>query len=149
MRVGPYCAVALAIALSGACTGGTRATHIAMPPRSASPATVVRTYLLALNAHDRSTAEKLLAPGHRTVVEREVDSPLTDVRGITHIQIGTVSRQAGQGPYAHWDIVDVVVHFDLSQYHSESMPNGPTDWGYLVGRAQPSDPWRIVDEGVG
>jgi hypothetical protein len=120
-----------------------------MPSRDASPATVVRAYLAALNAHDRSTAVRLLAPRHRAIVETEIDSPLTNIRSITHIRIGTVSPQGGQGPDARFEIVDVSVRFDLSQYRAESMPNGPTDWGYLVGRAHASYPWRIVDEGVG
>jgi len=91
----------------------------------------------------------LLAPGHRAVVEREIDSPLTDVRSITQVRIGSVTPQPGQGPNRRLQIVDVAVQFDLSQYRAESMSNGRTDWGYLLGRASPSDPWRIVDEGVG
>ena len=155
--------LSVAALVLGACSSGASVSHgpqsqreahrvaLAMPPPTAAPATIVATYLRALGAHDTTVAEALLEPRWRTSVQHEVDSPLTDTRSITNIKLGAPQRagESANGPYEGWQTVYVPATFELRQYHADSMPDGPTDWGYVVGRRTPHEPWRIVDEGVG
>jgi hypothetical protein len=45
--------------------------------------------------------------------------------------------------------VNVPVKFDLTQAAPSSLPNGPTVWGFTLGRDAESEPWRIDGEGRG
>lgn len=122
-----------------------------MPLPEAPPTTVVRSYLSALNAHDVATAKALLQPHWRAIVTGEDDSPLTNIRNITNVRVGTPQPELPtlRGPYKRWETVYVPVRFDLQQYRVVSMRNGRTSWGYVVGRPDSVSPWRIVNEGVG
>lgn len=123
---------------------------VAMPADDATPEQVVGAYLAALNAHDCATAEALTQESAQGQAERWCE----DVAGLRDISVGQpfTEKPRWSGHPATWEIESVPVRFDLDWrfLHSDpSMPEGPTGWSYLVGRASPSDPWRIFDQGDG
>jgi hypothetical protein len=135
--------VAVALLASG-CGGHHRAAQL--PPVTANPQRVVTAYVNALDAHDVRTARALLTPAHARLVASEVDSWFTNVKSITHLRVSrpTIDRSAPPAMHAA-----VSVHFVLDQYKQESMPNGPTDWGYTLVRNGPNQRWLIDGEGMG
>jgi hypothetical protein len=123
---------------------------VAVPPANASPEQVAMAYMRALDAHDRTTADKLVTPGNHVGPDGWVD----DTARVTNIKIlgvrpdptyytaqGTAYRQAYQ--------VDVSFNYQ-AQWWSDSQgsfPNGYHPWSYWVvwdhGR------WLIQDNGLG
>jgi hypothetical protein len=128
------------------------ATAVA-PPGNASAADVVRAYVAALNRHDVGVAASMLTAEHLHTVRSEVDGWFTNIKTITAVRVGTavVENTGGGGDLAagYRQAMRVPVTFTLQQKHVESMPNGVSDWGYLLVRNTDAQPWRIADEGMG
>lgn len=122
---------------------------IALPGPDASPAQTVEAYVEALNARDFATANAILSDEHRQPWRRFSRSPrLEDLR------IGDSIRQSA-GPEdgesradAYEEAVYVQVTYNLHG-GDISMPDGPTDWSYVVARDNTDERWRIIDQGVG
>lgn len=129
-----------------------RATAAAAP-ENASAVDVVRAYVTALNRHDVALASSLLTAEHLHTVQSEVDSWFTNINTITALGVGTPFAEStgGGGDLAarYKQAMRVPVTFTLQQKHVESMPNGVSDWGYLLVRNTDTQPWRIADEGMG
>lgn len=124
---------------------------VALPAADASPAEVVRGYVDALDAHDFDTAGRLLTPGQRRQVAQ---TWFEDVDTITHLEVGEASPEdpewSGQSP--EQQVMRVPVRFTVGWrwlHNDGSVDEGPTTWGYLPVRDDPSDPWRISGEGTG
>jgi hypothetical protein len=122
-------------------------------PGNASAAEVVRAYVAALNQHDVALASSMLTAQHLHTVKSEADSWFTNVKTITAVRIGTpVTEPTGGGgdlASGYREAVRVPVTFTLQQKHAESMPNGVSDWGYLLVRNTDAQRWEIADEGMG
>lgn len=118
-------------------------------PVNATPEAVVRAYLEALDAKDVDTARHLLSERHASQVAGEVDSWFTNVESISDVHVGNTRPESRQGAAAQGsrDAVFVPVDFTLKQKHEETMPNGPTVWGYVFVRNSAKERWLIVDEG--
>lgn len=81
-----------------------------------------------------------------------MDGGLSNIRSITHVQVGRPRHQSEpvpHNPFGGWQAVYVPVHFDMTQYHPVEMPNGPQPYGYVLRRQTDSQPWRIIDQGNG
>jgi hypothetical protein len=135
-------ALALGLLLLGACGSG---GEVAMPPDDASPQEVVRTYVEAINEGDVDTARQLLTPQRAKNVGAQADSFFDNVNSITKLELLPERPEFGSD---YKFAVKIPVTFDLDQKEEMSMPDGPTDWGYLLGRNATNEPWRIYDEGV-
>ncbi|WP_328594528.1 DUF4829 domain-containing protein [Actinomadura macrotermitis] len=150
--------------LATACSGGAekppakpgaaQAEAVAAPVKDgAAPGEVVGAYLKAINAHDRK-AGQALTTGYFAELQKQVvrqDDIFKDAR-LAGIKIDAPVVERGyKSPDGHRyaDAVNVPVSFDLQHAHLQSMPDGPTDWGYLLVRTAPGKPWRINDQGVG
>ena len=120
---------------------GRQTAHVALPPDTASPRTVVAAYLRALDAHDCRTAVQLRSPrGDSRQLGRLW---CRDVQHLRHVRIEQRAEIQGR-------MSGVAVSFDLAwrPFHDDgSMDEGPTQWGYELLRASRSAPWRITDEG--
>ena len=128
------------------------ATAVA-PPRNAAATDVVRAYVAALNRHDVALASSMLTAEHLRTVKSEVGSWFTNIKTITALHVGTpVAENTGGGgdlAAGYRQATRVPVTFTLQQKHADSMPNGVSDWGYLLVRNTDAQPWRIADEGMG
>ena len=135
----------LAVMLATGCSGS-RSRSVSLPPVTANPQRVVTAYVNALDAHDVRTARALLTPAHARLIASEVDSWFTDVKSIKHLRMSrpTIDRADPRSMRAA-----VSVHFVLDQYKAESMPNGPTNWGYTLVRQAANQRWLIDGEGMG
>lgn len=124
-----------------------QAKNIDMPTDDASPEQVVEVYLQALDAHDCDTVQALTtAPKGETWC--------ASVAHIDNAQVANhnVEDPAWSGRTAPDEVVNVPVTFDVGWrvFHGDiSMPPGYTDWGYLLVRSSPTQPWRIFAEGNG
>jgi len=123
---------------------------VPLPAPSASPETVVRTYLAALNAHDCTTATELWAGDQRDIA----GSWCTGVAELTGISLGAPSTEPPGNSSNHPDqsVTEVPVTFDLRwrRWHGDpSLPEGRTTWGYLLAQDAQTSAWRIVDNGTG
>lgn len=116
------------------------------PSASTSPEDVVRTYLQALHRHDESTARALETSRFTGRSDWAEDPPQID-----DIEVGTSLRQDPTGTAAegHAQAVFVPVTFTLHGAGDETMPDGPTSWGYLLMRDGDQEPWLIQDNGDG
>ncbi|MBD5787486.1 hypothetical protein IF650_15040 [Cellulosimicrobium terreum] len=122
-------------------------TPVALPPDDAAPEQVVDAYTRALAGHDCATASALRTPAGSSTW-------CADVAALTEVQVGagTVEDPAWSGHTPDQTVVNVPVTFDVEwrAFRADgSMDEGPTTWGYLLVRDTTTDPWRIVDEGVG
>ena len=123
---------------------------VAVPPANASPEQVAMAYMRALDAHDRTIADKLVTPDNHVDPDHWID----DTARVTNIKITGVlpdpTYYTAQGK-AYRQAYQVFVSFNYqAQWWSDSegsFPNGYHPWSYLVvwdhGR------WLIQDNGLG
>ena len=143
--------VAMVLLLVGGCGNGPE-RHVALPSAGASPQDVVRAYVNALDAHDIDTARALLTSEHSKDVKGQTDSWFSNVRSIADLSISAPVTESGRSDTAakgYRFVVYVPVEFTLRQRHQVSMPDGPTNWGYLLARNTDTTRWLIVVEGMG
>ena len=116
---------------------------VPLPPAGAGPTVVVRTFVAALDQHDRATARALC----------EADDPpcqfldyYVRVR-VTHLGQPMVVNNDGFLPRG---VTGVDVGVFLA---GETRAGGPVGedgyWGYVVAPMGPRGVWRIVDDGTG
>jgi hypothetical protein len=117
-----------------------------MPGAHASPATVARAYVAALNAHDDRAVRRLSTTP-------ESVAWLDDVEKISNLQVTGVRPEKPQwsGQPAGTDVRHVGVQFDVDWglFSDGSMPDGHTVWGYGLKRDPSTGRWVIFNEGVG
>lgn len=121
-----------------------------MPPDTAAPEVVVRTYLAAMNAHDCHTAEAL-STGNGV---QETHLWCDDLGSLGNVTVHQHLRENPRwsGLPASDEVMNVPVDFDLRwrAFHDDgSLAEGPTPWGYLLVRHNAEQPWRIFDQGQG
>ncbi|MGO1384108.1 MAG: DUF4829 domain-containing protein [Arachnia sp.] len=130
-----------------------------MPSDDASPDVVVAAYMEALDAGDCETAKALVVPSNHTsaqtwcsqvasLSDTEVATPVPEPAGLSN---PTSLRTEGKSVTSR-EVVDVRVKFTLKRSFSGrdmALPDGRNDWGYLLQRESPEEPWRIFDEGNG
>lgn len=117
---------------------------VAVPPDEATPREVVEAYTDALDAHDCGTAADLMTD--------DAGSWCEDVAGLGDVWVGRPVRERPiySGRSSDVEVVRVPVRFDLDwrPLHDDgSMAEGETEWGYLLVRGSPAEPWRIFDQG--
>lgn len=123
---------------------------VAVPSDDASAEQVVTAFVDALDAHDCDTAARLVTPGAKASAESWCNgvAEMDDVR--TRAALRENPRWSGLAPPQQ--VVRVPVRFDLDwrwMRSDRSMPEGRTDWGYLLVRDSDAAPWRIFDQGMG
>ncbi|GIG62560.1 hypothetical protein Lfu02_69320 [Longispora fulva] len=111
------------------------AGHVPVPADDAGPDVVVRTYLRALSAHDRSTAQELYPGG--------VDGKSCNIRSIQDVRVAAVSVTE--------DRVRVTAQYTQTSFdEAESgSADGPVGRNYYLDRTRDRGTWRIVDAGQG
>ncbi len=103
----------------------------------------MRAYLGALQEHDESTATSLTTQPYSSRDDWAGDPP-----SIENVEVSAAMARSTTGTAAegHAQAVFVPVTFDL-RGGDESMPDGPTSWGYVLVREGDSEAWRIADAG--
>jgi hypothetical protein len=139
-RVVVVAAAALLVAVVAMAGSGLAWAHadnkkrdVAVPPDSASPASVVRSYLRALDARDCRTVV--------TLWDGATSSDCTDVKSVRDIEVhDPVSEPAANALETY-----VTAHFAINWrwLHVNPSLNGVIDWGYYLSRDTPQSPWRI------
>jgi len=107
-----------------------------------SPEDVVRTYLTALQDGDTQGADGLTTGSYS-------GNPFTtDPPRIEDVEISPATPEStvGTAGEGHADAVFVPVTFDLHGADA-TMPDGPTDWGYVLVRDGDDEPWLIASSG--
>ena len=137
--------VAVGVIATYTTSTGRQTRDVAMPPPRATPAQVVTTFIDALNAHDCKTAQAVYVAS----TQAEARSWCDKVQHLGHVRV----RPEVKDPESTTTtpLADVGVSFDLNwrPLHSDgSMPEGPTEWGYILTRASTRAPWRISSQGV-
>ena len=140
--------------LAGGCGGGGEGTGAARAATgvtaASSPAEVVLAYLGALQAGDVAMARALLTDRFAEETDRAVDSWFRQEVRFAQVAIGApVSARGTATAMRYARSVNVPVRFDLIQAAPVSLPNGPTVWGFTLGRDRGSEPWRIDGAGRG
>lgn len=116
---------------------------VPLPPANASPAAVVRSFVEALNYHDRRTASALCFDN---------DPPCQFLDYYVHVRI---TRLRGDGPTNnHASLTRGVTGFDVGvNLVGTTRDGGPVGedgyWGYILAPLGPHRAWRIIDEGTG
>ncbi len=142
----------IALVLVAAATyafAGRQTADVAVPPDDATPEQVVAAFLDALDARDCDTAAALWAT---ETADGGEPSWCGDVAPLDSIEIQDHSLESpadsGHDPGDQVAWVDVTFTLDWRAFGSDgSMPEGANDWGYLLVRSSPDDPWRITDQG--
>jgi hypothetical protein len=145
MRVGLAAVTASAAAVLAGCAGGS-SEPVTMPGADAPPATVARTYVAALNAHDDRAVRSLSTTP-------ESVTWLDDVKQISNLQVTGVRPEKPQwsGEPAGTEVRHVGVRFDADWglFSDGSLEAGDTVWGYWLKRDSSTGRWVIFNEGVG
>ena len=115
--------------------------HVALPGPESTPAVVVAAYIAALNARDFDTSNALVDGGGLPTYSRLDRAP-------TYDELRILEVAGGDGQPAGREEAYVRVTFVYDGNGDFSLEDGPTDWGYVVRRATPYEPWRVVDSGV-
>ena len=110
---------------------------------STTPQDVVRSYLGALQERDESAAASLTTGPCATGNAWAADPPRIEDVEVSPAVPESTTGTAGEG-YA--EAVFVPVTFDLHGA-DETMPDGPTSWGYVLVRDSGAEPWRIAGAG--
>ena len=117
---------------------GDKKRDVEVPADAASPATVVRTYLRALDARDCRTVDTLWE-GTATICK--------DVKSVRDIVVHDAVPEPAKDALETY----VQAEFTISYrwLHVNPSLNGEIDWGYYLSRDTPHSPWRIDTGGAG
>lgn len=149
-RIGAACGVAAAFALAG-CSGpppvmpADDVAAVVADPAS-TPEQVVTAYIAALQHHDADAAHALVAPGAEGVADTWLDDT-PEIRDVT-VSPAVAQDPTGSPAAEYRSSLYVPVQFTLHGGDG-SMQEGRNGWGYLLVRNADTEPWRIVDDGVG
>ena len=116
--------------------------EVAMPPVTAGPAEVVRTYVAALDEHDLGTATALSTPEHVD----EAEDWHRNLISVSDLQVKEPYPDGSDTGYAEawW----VAVTFDVNRCDRFPRVEGNDSvWGYTVVRNSPAQRWLISNEG--
>lgn len=144
--------VTAAILVSGCGEGGAIRTSTAPPPPvSASPQTVVRAWIDAVNAGDEAAGRVLSTPVFAGADRDAGDAGwFANVLRISDLQVGEpvpVTGLASNERFAQ--VVAVPVAFDLEQKRERAFRDGPVQWGFVLVRQRDGQRWRINEQGLG
>ncbi|WP_432512272.1 hypothetical protein [Kineococcus sp. SYSU DK001] len=137
-----------AVAVLTACGGppaDTQPSGAASVGADTTPEDVVRSYLGALQEDDESAAVSLT-----TAPYSERDSWAGDPPSIEDVEVLDAVAESPEGTAAegrYEQAVYVPVRFTLHGA-DESMPDGPTAWGYQLVRNTDAEAWKIADAGM-
>ncbi|MGW6376139.1 hypothetical protein ACWFRB_08760 [Rhodococcus sp. NPDC055112] len=124
--------------------------HASPPAVTATPEEVVRSFIQAINAGDADAGQHLVADDRWSRLQPWFRTSLTGRHPhIDDLTIRNVSAitTAGTAAEGYQQGMSVPVTFTLSNA-DESMHDGRTTWGYVLGRNSDDDSWRILDNGV-
>lgn len=126
---------------------------VPLPPPSASPQVVVRTFVTALDQHDRATAEALYAPSWFSSSNTNLPDHDLDLYvrvWITHLSPPQVDTNDASLPRG---VTGVDVNVTLGGWNRDGGPVGEDGvdghWGYVLAPIGFHGSWRIIDEGFG
>ena len=120
--------------------------EVPVPPVSASPDAVVRSYLEASTAHDVDTMNALVEGDHVGRASRF--DPTWTVRDVK-TSPPVPDPWTGDKNTSYPEVVHVDVNLHMIKGHSLNFPDDTdTYWGYILGRRSSADPWRILEQGV-
>lgn len=124
--------------------------QVALPDPGAAPEAVVHAYLEALVARDVDTMQELAAPAFTERERSVIGAPYCNWQRIE----GLVLQRADAGRVERREFREVAAvwgKFRLSSREHSGLPRdseGNVDWGYLLGRNDPGERWRIFDSGA-
>jgi hypothetical protein len=135
--------VSVVLTACGGPPGDTSRSASATVGAATSPEDVVRSYLAALQEHDESAATALTTQPYAGRDDWAADPPRIEDVEVSAAVPESTTGTAGEG---HAEAVFVPVTFDL-RGADETMPDGPTSWGYVLVRDSDSEAWSIADAG--
>lgn len=124
--------------------------QIAVPPQSATPATVVKAYVAAVNARDFDTSNALLVSKRRlpTYSRFERTPTMKHLAVLSEVNVKEGTDAYDEDAALAWkEATWVDVTFDYKGTDGSIKP-GRVKWRYLVVRDRSTDPWRIRDWGL-
>ena len=144
--------VTAAVLVAGCGEGGAiTPSTVAPPPASASPQTVVRAWIDAVNAGDEAAGRVLSTPVFADADRDAGDAGwFANVLRISDLQVGEpvpVTGLASNERFAQ--VVAVPVAFVLEQKRERSFRDGPVQWGFVLVRDRDGQRWRINEQGLG
>jgi len=111
-----------------------------------TPEQVVTAYIAALQEHDADAVHALVGPPG----EQMADAWLADTPTIGSVTVSPAVPDSTTGSAAEGYRTAVYVPVQFSLHGGDgTMQQGANGWGYLLARNADTDPWRIVDNGVG
>lgn len=141
--------VLIVIVAAGAWITGYRlnfqTASVPVPPPSASPVAVVRSYVSAYNHRDFATMNALY-PNMRRFHESYRYRALGTMNDL---QITDSRHDVSYGKHSPYWMVGVEVNFTGLRWSDLADQPGHTGWDYNLQRIGPDHAWRIVDQGVG
>lgn len=125
-------------------------TRVAVPTARATPDDVVRAYVAAYDARDLATV-RAIDPGGGAVSRFRVmgsfsDLVLEDTRWDDRTSLGA---PAGADPDRGRVYVPVTMTAHGMDTAELGFSDGPMLWGFFLERSGRSEPWVVVDQGVG
>lgn len=146
------CVLLAGIVTAGCGAGGAISTSTAVaPPVSASPQTVVRAWVDAVNAGDEAAGRVLSTPVFAGA-DRDAGEAgwFANVLGIRDLQVGAPSPVTGLASNERFaQVVLVPVAFTLEQKRELAFRDGPVQWGFVLVRDRAGQRWRINEQGLG
>lgn len=130
---------------------GVRTSTAVPPPVSASPQTVVRAWIDAVNAGDEAAGRVLSTPVFAGADRDAGDAGwFANVLRISDLQVGEPVPVTGLASNARFaQVVAVPVAFVLEQKRERSFRDGPVQWGFVLVRHRDGQRWRINEQGLG
>jgi hypothetical protein len=118
----------------------------------ATPAEVVRQFILAEIRGDRGVVQGLSTPPHWRELVGEADNLLNNPTRVSKLVVSTglrLDRRRRLIPpgLMHAQVVYVTVSYIGHQARVLTRPNGRQAWAYFLVRDRSSQPWRVGEEG--
>ncbi|WP_091523754.1 hypothetical protein [Microlunatus soli] len=118
---------------------------VPIPASTASPETVVRTYVRAFNHRDFNTLAALY-PHEQRLYKAERHRVIGTMSDVKIIRSRYDTSYGRQSPY--WAI-DVELNYTGLRGADIAYQPGPNAWTYYLERSGPRHAWRIADHGAG
>lgn len=118
---------------------------VPIPAATASPETVIHTYVRAYNHRDFDTLAALY-PGERSLYKAERHRILGKM---SDVKIVGSHRDTSYGKHSRYWAIDVELNYTGLRGSDIAYQPGPNSWTYYLDRSGPNSAWRIADHGVG
>src|SRR5664280_217875 len=115
-----------------------------------SAPSTVSSYFAAVNAHQWTEANALLAPSIRVMYSTALDSDQSNTLSVTRVHVRVYPAPVARRDYPGFsNIQQALVTFDATYKKVYGSTDGPQTRFVYVGRQGAAGPWRILGIGTG